>query len=249
MVQRAPGMVFRPRHWSAGADQHTVLMEMVKTVLFDLYETLITETDTAPPRASKLGPALGLEYDAFRTAWKQQRPRLVRGELTFTDALMQIGETLGQRIDAAAIERARNERMRAKEDAFQRVRPEIVALIRELSSQGIRLGVVSNCWAEDVAPWPACALAPYFAATAFSFEMRTPKPEPAIYLNALRRLGVEPADALYVGDGADDELAGAERAGMRAAQARWFIELGGAAPPTTPQLHEPREVLSLARTV
>jgi putative hydrolase of the HAD superfamily len=41
-------------------------------------------------------------------------------------------------------------------------------------------------------------------------------PDPRIYRLALEQLDVEPAEALFVGDGANDELAGAERVGMRA---------------------------------
>ena len=40
------------------------------------------------------------------------------------------------------------------------------------------------------------------------------KPEPEIYLRTAEALGVEPADCFFVGDGANDELAGAERVGM-----------------------------------
>ena len=40
------------------------------------------------------------------------------------------------------------------------------------------------------------------------------KPEPEIYLRTARALDVEPADCFFVGDGANDELAGAERVGM-----------------------------------
>ena len=41
------------------------------------------------------------------------------------------------------------------------------------------------------------------------------KPDPRIYLRACDELGVEPGECLYVGDGANDELAGAQRVGMR----------------------------------
>jgi putative hydrolase of the HAD superfamily len=40
------------------------------------------------------------------------------------------------------------------------------------------------------------------------------KPEPEIYLTTARALGVDPADAIFVGDGANDELGGAARVGM-----------------------------------
>jgi putative hydrolase of the HAD superfamily len=40
------------------------------------------------------------------------------------------------------------------------------------------------------------------------------KPEPEIYLRTAEALGVDAADCFFVGDGANDELAGAERVGM-----------------------------------
>ena len=49
------------------------------------------------------------------------------------------------------------------------------------------------------------------------------KPGPAIYLLAAGRMGARPEDCVFVGDGGSDELAGAKAAGMRTAQARWFL--------------------------
>jgi putative hydrolase of the HAD superfamily len=46
------------------------------------------------------------------------------------------------------------------------------------------------------------------------------KPDPRIYALASEELGVAASDCLFVGDGANDELAGAERAGMTALQLR-----------------------------
>ena len=40
------------------------------------------------------------------------------------------------------------------------------------------------------------------------------KPDREIYELACTGLGVDPSDCLFVGDGANDELRGAERAGM-----------------------------------
>ena len=60
---------------------------MIKAVLFDLYETLITESHLAPTRASSLAHALGLERQAYRAEWQARRPRIVVGELSFADAL------------------------------------------------------------------------------------------------------------------------------------------------------------------
>jgi putative hydrolase of the HAD superfamily len=46
------------------------------------------------------------------------------------------------------------------------------------------------------------------------------KPDARIYEIACEELAVEAADCLFVGDGANDELPGAERVGMAALQLR-----------------------------
>jgi len=48
----------------------------------------------------------------------------------------------------------------------------------------------------------------------FSCEVGLAKPDPAIYHLAAARLGVEPAECLFVGDGGSDELSGAGAAAM-----------------------------------
>ena len=56
----------------------------------------------------------------------------------------------------------------------------------------------------------------YSTSLILSFEVGMAKPDPRIYALAAERLGVNAKDCLYVGDGSDGELSGAERAGMTA---------------------------------
>ncbi len=219
---------------------------MLKAVVFDLYETLVTETGTAVPRAGALGESLGLDAITYRREWKQLRPLVLRGELTFREALTQIGERLGVGIHPDLVQRASDERANARVAIFRKCDPDLVELTRDLRRRGTKLGVISNCVAEDVREWPTCAFAPQFESTVFSFDAGVVKPDARIYLKAIEQLAVNAADALYVGDGGDDELAGAERAGMRAAQATWFVTRPGSA--GVPFLASPRDVMSLVVT-
>ena len=75
--------------------------------------------------------------------------------------------------------------------------------------------------------------------------MGAAKPEPEIYLEATSRLGVSPAEALFVGDGGDDELPGAERAGLRSAHAAWFRGEVAGLPASVPRLQGWSAVLDL----
>jgi putative hydrolase of the HAD superfamily len=216
---------------------------MFKAVVFDLYETLVTQSGTAVPRGGALGESLGLDARAYRREWKQMRPRLLRGELTFAEALTQIGSRLSAAIPSERIRQACDERIRANTEVFQKIDRDLLAVTRDLHSRGVRLATISNCMAEDVVAWPTSAFAPQFACAVFSFAVGVVKPEPEIYLNAIEQLGVKTEDALYIGDGGDDELAGAERAGLRAAQAAWFV--ARTEPAAVPLLSRPSDVLRI----
>ena len=220
---------------------------MINAVLFDLFETLITESPVLPTRASSLGAALGLQPEAFRVEWKTWRPRVVLGQVSFTDALTEISRNLTGRVDTAAVQRIRTQRIREKAAVYARIDEEVTALIAELRHQGVGLAVISNCFSEDVLAWPACPLAREFQCTAFSFAEGVAKPDSEIYRRAISRLGVEPATAVFIGDGGDDELAGAALAGLRAFRAVWFVRDRPVQPSgaVSPELANRRDVLTL----
>jgi FMN phosphatase YigB (HAD superfamily) len=150
----------------------------IRAVLFDLYETLVTERDTPPTRASSLGTRFGLDATQFRKAWKPHRPKVVRGERSFADALLQVGSTLGHQLDVTAVQSACEERRLETVAVFERFDPEAVTMLHELRNRGLKLAVVSNCFAEDVEGWPRCSGAPCFDTSVFSCEVGAAKPEP-----------------------------------------------------------------------
>jgi HAD superfamily hydrolase (TIGR01509 family) len=219
----------------------------IKAVLFDLYETLVTERGLDVPRAGKLGPAFGIPTERFRPVWKAHRKRIVRGELTFRDALFDIGAQLNVPIDTATVDLVCEERLRAKRMVMRRVDPELAAMTRDLRQQGIPLAVVSNSMAEDVAAWHECALAHEFSTVLFSHAVGMAKPDPDIYLEAARRLGADPAEVVFVGDAAVEDLVGAQSAGLRAVCNTWFLPPGVDPPDVerVPLVSRPRELLEL----
>lgn len=94
--------------------------------------------------------------------------------------------------------------------------PEVLAALRE---RGVRIGLVSNTM------WPgehhrrdlrAFGLLDAFEVMLFSSEHGRWKPDPAIFRDALRALGVPGDEAAFVGDRYDADVVGAERAGMTA---------------------------------
>jgi putative hydrolase of the HAD superfamily len=99
-------------------------------------------------------------------------------------------------------------------------RADAIPTLEELRRRGHKLGMISVCSDDVPEVWDRTPFATLFDSTVFSCSVGFSKPDPRIYLVAADELGVEPEDCLFVGDGANDELPGAERAGMTALQLR-----------------------------
>ncbi len=190
---------------------------MIDAVLFDLFETLITES------ASALAARLGVDHEAYRHLWRSRRADIVLGRSSFPDVLSWIASTLGTTPDEKILEQLQSERLADKEGALRTVEPDVLAMLAALRTKRLRLAVVTNCFAEDVAGWERSPLRPHFDVTIFSCTVGLAKPDPEIYFRACRELDISPDRALYIGDGGDDELAGARRAGLSTCRALWFL--------------------------
>jgi HAD superfamily hydrolase (TIGR01509 family) len=92
--------------------------------------------------------------------------------------------------------------------------PDTEPTLRALRDRGVKIGIVSN-HAYDLRPFFAAKhLDGYIGAYAFSYEVGAPKPDPRIFVEACRRLGVREAETLMVGDDAVSD-GGAGAAGVR----------------------------------
>jgi HAD superfamily hydrolase (TIGR01549 family) len=97
--------------------------------------------------------------------------------------------------------------------------PDALETLDRLHTRGLRTAVASN------APFPPEMLHRQARvngvdervdAVVFSSEVGRRKPAPELYLAALERIGVAPAEALYVGDRVVEDYDGPRRAGLRA---------------------------------
>lgn len=194
---------------------------MVHAVVFDLFETLVTELNRPLRRASSLATQLGVDESAYKREWKLRRPEIVLGRCTLHDSLAQIATTLGAVVDEPLLEGLRSERVAQKTEVLETVEPDVLAAVGELRRRGLKLGIVTNAFAEDVVGWERSPLRSFFDVMVVSCAVGLAKPHPEIYLHACRALGTLPQCALFVGDGID-EVNGARAAGLAASRALWF---------------------------
>lgn len=95
-------------------------------------------------------------------------------------------------------------------------RPDVNMVVKELHHRGYLIGIIANTITETEIPdWmEAEGLMPYFKAVVLSSKVRTRKPDPEIYWEAARRIGVEPAKCAYVGDNPVRDVEGCRAAGF-----------------------------------
>jgi putative hydrolase of the HAD superfamily len=93
-------------------------------------------------------------------------------------------------------------------------RQEAVPVIRKLKRLKYKVGLISDCSPETPAAWPSTPFQGLFDVTVFSCVVSLKKPDPRIYRLATDKLGIEPRDCLYIGDGSSNELTGALKVGM-----------------------------------
>lgn len=93
--------------------------------------------------------------------------------------------------------------------------PEVVDTLERLWAMGLRLGILSNFppHLEDVLTQHG--LHDYFDFFVVSSLVGMEKPDSAIFELAIEKSGCSRAEILYVGDDLDDDLQGAQRAGIR----------------------------------
>jgi len=104
------------------------------------------------------------------------------------------------------------------------------ALLERLRTSGVRTGVVSNFDHRLPRVLDALGLAPLLDVVVLPAEAGAAKPDPRIFALALEHLGARAAAAVYVGDDARDDIAGATAAGLRAIDVTTVADLGALEP-------------------
>jgi putative hydrolase of the HAD superfamily len=89
-------------------------------------------------------------------------------------------------------------------------------VVEELIRRGYGLGIISNLiGTREIPEWLETEnFAPYFETVVLSSILGIRKPDPAIYLEAARRAGVDAACCAYVGDNLKRDVTGARAAGF-----------------------------------
>jgi putative hydrolase of the HAD superfamily len=183
---------------------------MPRTIVFDLFGVIaLPQTPSAKRRIEGIA---GADPPAFWEAYWELRKPYDAGQPA-GDYWAAVAGRLGTRFGDGTVRAL----IDADHASWSDVDPAMVDLVGELAAQGLTLGLLSNI-TEDLVPvfearhrgWLA-----HFTALTYSCDIGVAKPDPRAYAVAADRLGVAPADCLFIDD-TEVNVVAARGAGMRA---------------------------------
>lgn len=211
---------------------------MLKAVLFDLDHTLI-DWDQASPWEDFQSERLGLVLEhlhaqghatngasveglveafiaGLTAAWDNSRTTLIAPSLytVIHDALVAMGIT-SEQIDLETVMEVYDWQPREGERAF----PDALEVLPQLAEHGLAMGIVTNASQpmhyrdRELQAFGMCEWFPDCRVSAM--DIGYVKPHRAIFERALDILGVQPDEAVFVGDNLEADIQGAQGIGMR----------------------------------
>ncbi len=190
-------------------------MFALRAVLFDLYGTLIHEEPDSVALQHQLAALAGVGAEAFLAARSETLGPAMRGEYAGTvDRARAVLRGLGED-DPALAEMLAREEERLRRGAV-RLYPAAREVLTALRGMDMKTGVVSN----GTSIWriflDRLDLEQHFDVVAISCEKGICKPEAELFLWAADKLGVDPEECAYVGNGDSGEMEAARDLGMTA---------------------------------
>jgi putative hydrolase of the HAD superfamily len=190
------------------------MLRTASLVLFDLDDTLC---DYTAARALRLRTAFGQALAAVRELAADELDRLIAESIAIhphgADHFPELLARYGLEDPAA-----RAAQRWYTENRFHGLAllPDTLTVLERLRGSGRRIGLVTNGPADVQRDKIALlGLWPHIDFAVISGEVGVEKPDPAIFLEALRRGSASPAEAVYIGDSPEFDVAGAHAAGIR----------------------------------
>lgn len=190
----------------------------LKGVLFDAGNTLLFLD--YPRLAAGVAAATGVTLTAAMLA-AQAAPAataLERGNVTDRERASRYLETLfelaGVPVAQKELVRSTLLRLHQEKHLWAGVQPGTLAAVDRLRAAGYRLAVVSNSDGRAEEGLAAAGLLDRFEFVVDSHLVGFEKPDPRIFAAALDRMGLAPAETVYVGDIYEVDVVGARAAGM-----------------------------------
>ena len=197
---------------------------MVKAVIFDMFETLVSLFEGRTYFGEHIAADVGVDPAAFRKEWHKIEDARSIGTYTIEEGLEVVLKTLGI-YTPEKVKLAAQGRIDSLNDTFNGIPDATFEMLDELKKRNIKIGLITNTFSDERDFIRASKLFPYFDVALISYEQGICKPDQEIFRRMIEKLDLRPEECLYVGDGGSKELHAAREAGMHPVQCTWFHDM------------------------
>ncbi len=202
---------------------------MIKAVFFDLYQTLVRYDPPREEIEAKVLKDFSIDISPAALA----RPIVVADEFIYNEIarLPLSGRSTEEKMslysqyqgillreagieyDQSIIPSLLGAMMQSKMDLV--LFDDVTPLLNDLKGRGLILGLISNIEQDMTETLTRLELPHWLEIIVTSLDAGAGKPRPEIFQEALRQAGVQPSEALYIGDQYQVDVIGASGAGMK----------------------------------
>ena len=198
---------------------------MIKAVIFDMFETLVTHFESPVYMAKQIAADIGITESKFREIWNPTNVERTLGKLTIEEVIEDSLQS-NNRYSLELFELIIRKWKQSKRECFNHIHMEIIPMLSAIKEMNIKVGLITNCYFEERDVICSSILFDYFDAVCMSCELGLQKPDIAIFQKCIQTLDVAPDECLYIGDGGSFELETAREIGMCPIQAAWYLKEG-----------------------
>ena len=112
-----------------------------KAVIFDMFETLITEWGHEKYTKSRMCADLGVAPELFNPYWEEKEQDRYIGKINFADSVLYACEKCGKEMNAETLALICDKREKTKSACFEYVDPDVYELLRELKAKDLKLAL------------------------------------------------------------------------------------------------------------
>jgi putative hydrolase of the HAD superfamily len=181
----------------------------IRAIILDFGEVLCHLP--TPEAVAPLARMFQMDSQTFFPIYLQSRGPYDRGDLLAADYWEQFAAQHGVKLGHREIEQARQIDL----DLWSQINETMIRWLEQIHAAGFKTAILSNMPLDMVSHVRKnFAWVNHFDHHVFSAEVRSIKPEPAIYQHCLAALAVKPSEALFIDD-RDVNLEQARAAGIR----------------------------------
>lgn len=202
---------------------------MIKAVIFDMFETLVTHFESPVYMAKQISEDIGISESKFREIWDSTDDDRTLGKGNLEEVIEEILK-VNNCYSLELFEKIITKRRMSKRECFEYIHPEIIPLFKTLKEMNIKIGLITNCYFEERDVIKKSIFDDYFDSMCMSCEIGIKKPDVGIFEKCMKDLEVVAEECIYVGDGGSFELEMAKALGMNPLQATWYLKDGANQP-------------------